>query len=245
MISERKFVSSHSSFWRAVLPLGDAFTRTVNRNLRLFAGPYPSLFPSSRNAAISELGFRIFSGVSHAILSGVPEEAVDAPLVISLADQTRDYIESLEGALPARTITREERREALELARRLARFFAHNESGRMLITRPSFAGCGILHDTEGDVLAGTVLYEIKNVDRDFRLVDLRQLLTYAALNSAAPAYEIDGVALLNVRSGKYFRIGLNNLSLAVAGFPAAKLLSEVINYLSAETTYMTADRTPI
>lgn len=244
MISERKFVSSHSSFWRAVLPLGDSFIRTINRRLRAFAGEYPSQFPGSRNAAISELGFRIFSEVDHIILAGVPGEAVDAPLVLSLARQTETYIEQLDRTIGPREIRREERLEALVIARRLSDFFAFYETERPLITRPSFAGCGILHDSEGDVLAGSVLYEIKNVDRDFRLVDVRQLLTYAALNSAEPRYEIDVLALLNVRTGKYFRIGLNNLSLAAAGYSATRLLSEIINYLTAETTYLAAERPP-
>ena len=242
MISERKFVSSHSSFWRAVLPLGDAFIRTINRNLRVFSGTYSSIFPSSRNAAISELGFRIFSEVNHTILSGVLGKAVDAPIVLALARETETYIQHLDRTEGVREITHEERLEALVIARRLSGFFASYEPGQVLVSRPSFAGCGILHDSEGDVLAGSILYEIKNVDRDFRLVDLRQLLTYAALNSAAPRYDIDAVALLNVRTGRYFRIGLNNLSLAVAGFSAAQLLSEIINYLAADSTYMAAER---
>lgn len=242
MISEKKFVSSHSSFWRAVLPLGESFIRTMNRSLRKVADPYPSVFPSHRNAAISELGFRIFSDLNRVLLWNADDSAADAPLIITLAASTQSHIEKLGHGLSVSSMTREERIEAIEIARQLSRHFAIHEPGQELVTRPFFRGCGILHACEGDVLAGTVLYEVKNVDRPFRLADLRQLLTYVALNAASPAYEISAVALLNVRSGKFFRIGLNNLSLAVAGFSAPNLLSEVINYLSAESTYVAAER---
>jgi hypothetical protein len=237
MISEKKLVVSHTSFWRSILPMADSFTRMMNSHARPFADPYPSTFPPQRNAGISELAFRLFDASGEFPPELVADDVVDHPLTIRLAANTRKYIGKLDGSIEEGGITREERIEAARLWSRLSRHFRDNEGGYPIVTRPKFIGCGFVDDCEGDILAGTVLYEIKNVERDFRLVDVRQLLAYVALNSAAPRHRIEAVALLNARSGKFFRMRLNSLALAVAGVPASELLSGIVDYLTSDRPY--------
>lgn len=68
------------------------------------------------------------------------------------------------------------------------------------ILRPKFAGCGEIMAAEGDLIVGQTLYEIKAGNRPFRILDLRQVLTYCALNSLQPISTINEIALLKSTS---------------------------------------------
>jgi hypothetical protein len=211
--------------------MGEALTRTLNGRLRSFAPAYPSRFPAKRNALISELGFRIFCAAHSGTLSLSGDDASSSPVTAELAEHTREYISSLEN-YQYTAATRPEIEGAVMLAQRLSTFFLSKDMGDAILTRPQFKGCGVIDDCEGDVLVGATLCEIKNVGRGFRLADLRQLLTYAALNSADPMYNIDAIGLVNARSGMFYRVKLNILSMAVAGVTSPELLADIVNYIS-------------
>src|SRR5258706_9262478 len=59
MISEHKFVSAYTSFWRLVLPFGDSFTRRMNLGSEIFnRRPYNLTVSPDRASLVSEMSFR-------------------------------------------------------------------------------------------------------------------------------------------------------------------------------------------
>jgi hypothetical protein len=103
-----------------------------------------------------------------------------------------------------------------------------------LVVSPQFEGCGIVDTCVGDVLIGPVLYEVKAGDRPVRSIDIRQLLTYAALNFAKKHRPIDRIGLVNPRLGKFFEIDLDTLCEEVGGGDGpSELLERIIYKLSS------------
>lgn len=97
---------------------------------------------------------------------------------------------------------------------------------------PHFPGCGFVDESEGDLLIGNTLYEIKSADRNFRLVDFRQVLVYLALNTSARTYDIRSVGLINPRTGDYFEIKVDEFARSISGKHSTELFSEVISFVS-------------
>jgi hypothetical protein len=98
---------------------------------------------------------------------------------------------------------------------------------------PNFAGCGFLNPCVGDVLIGDALYEVKAGDRRFRSTDIRQLLTYCALNYAAGTCTIKKAGCVNPRRGTYFILELDAIAYAMAGKSSSELFSDIIYYVSS------------
>jgi hypothetical protein len=232
MISERKFARSYSSFWRLILPLSETYVRNINLRRAIYMPPHQLSVPPERSALVSELGFRFFADLHLRKLASSKETREKISL------QTWEYIKSLSGSIIDLPLPSEQDQDdALAIADRIRRFFVIYESGQIVLASPQFSGCGLVDSCEGDILAGSVLYEIKNVERDFRAVDVRQLLTYCALNYAEESYKIDAIGLLNARSGTFFRINIESLCRGMAGAPSGEVLSEIVQFLSTDYSY--------
>jgi hypothetical protein len=235
VISERRLVSSHSSFWRNAMPMADAFVRQMNRTLTRVVPPCHSAFKGIRNSLISELSFRFYSLVCNNQIS-FSELLSDSQMVADIEKEVCRYISRLERSealLPS--LDFDEIDEAILLAKNLKNLMTYSNPGKSVLTRPHFIGCGIVDDCEGDIIVGTTLYELKNVERDFRLADIRQLLTYCSLNHASDKKEIDTIGLINARSGLTYKINVNELSFLVAGVSANELFGDVIRYITVDT----------
>ena len=87
----------------------------------------------------------------------------------------------------------------------------------------------------GDLLLDDVLCEVKAGTSKFRGRDLRQVLTYVALNFAAEGFPITSICLVNPRTGVWFREDLDRLSMQLAGASSNEVLSEIIRYVSEST----------
>jgi hypothetical protein len=113
--------------------------------------------------------------------------------------------------------------------------FVQQRSSQVLevIFEPSFSGCGFLNSCVGDVLIGDELYEVKAGDRRFRSTDLRQLITYCALNYAAGTCAIAKAGCVNPRRGTYFVFDLAAIAYAMSGKSAGELFSDIIYHVSS------------
>src|SRR5688572_26131147 len=100
VISEHKFSSGYTSFWRTALPLGEAFVRQMNSRPEKFAEPFDFDAPPDKSALISETGFRLFieGGLTRvALLDSQPWE----PALISRATmEASRYLSQLRGSRP-------------------------------------------------------------------------------------------------------------------------------------------------
>ena len=66
-----------------------------------------------------------------------------------------------------------------------------------------------------------------------RSIDLRQLLTYAALNKSSGGFELNRIGLFNPRRGIFAEFSLDEVCLGVSGTTAEILLSEIIVTISS------------
>jgi hypothetical protein len=116
----------------------------------------------------------------------------------------------------------------------LLKFVRQRSSQALKVTfEPNFAGCGFLNPCVGDVLIGQELYEVKAGNRQFRSTDLRQLMTYCALNYAAGTHAITKAGCINPRRGTYFVLDLDAIAHEMAGKSSSELFSDIIYHVSS------------
>lgn len=226
MISERRFASAYTSVWRTLLPLSDRFLRRLNLESERFRPPFSSSVPASESALVNELAFRIFR-------ANVKEELLSGDLSIEVLDrlfnETRQYLARIAPGSVSRAgrLRKRSTHDALMLSVILAQFFSERDLLKRLVFNPSFPGCGIVGACEADVVSPGVLYEIKGGDREFRTVDLRQLLVYAALDSFTDSLRIRELALLNPRQGVFWQATISEVCIGVAAMTPADLLPAI------------------
>lgn len=231
MISEHQFASHYSSVWRATTPLADGYWSVENLTLERVSPPLPALAPKSMRAVVNETAFRVFCD-----LHGRPKPlaSTEVEVLAAIEGQLPEaiaYVARFATAPPVHPSDVEEdcRQEIGNLALRLLHFFPNHEP---TVLRPRFSGCGLLSECEGDVIEGTCLYEIKAGDRPFRAVDLRQLLTYAALAYAKGNLAFTDIGLFNPRTGVAWRKTLEEVSHSLSGLRLSDTLSILVEQFS-------------
>jgi hypothetical protein len=116
---------------------------------------------------------------------------------------------------------------------RLKLFFSRFRRFGAIEFFPKFPGCGIIDASIGDVFVHEHLFEVKAGDRRFLSVDLKQLITYAALNSLEGAREIKYLGLFNPRVGISYTVALEQLCQEISGTSATELLAEIVRVISS------------
>ncbi|WP_340331985.1 hypothetical protein [Microbaculum marinum] len=101
------------------------------------------------------------------------------------------------------------------------------------IVRPIFSGCGYIDSSEGDIINDGRLFEIKAVDRPFRSSDIRQLITYCALNHLSNQYDIKRIGVFNPRRGVYFSLPVRVVSREISGQTEQELFDNIVNAVSS------------
>jgi hypothetical protein len=230
MISEATFARDFSSFWRLATPMMEGFIRRLNRGTyqRDFP-PMTSATTPDRRAFINELAFTCFCIIVSKIQSDQQILSVDDLIKQAAATVHSAAMRGHWGGDYKIELLPEETEDAKEQISRLqARLFCSNVGD--IKCRPRFAGCGIIDHCEGDVIVGNILFEIKAGDRLFRSIDIRQILTYLALNHASRAQIIQTVGLINPRVGISVEIDADEFCFEVSGRDAGQLL-EFMSYI--------------
>ena len=232
MISERKFSTAFTSFWNQELPRAEAFLRRVNlssehytNEIETFSSTHPD-----RRAIVNELGYRLFK---HSNLPPNTSKKTE----YEIAESVRNYISRLSIMTDNRvreTVSDIEICEARAIADSLSLYFDHMRYSKMHFS-PEFLGCGMLQTVRGDILADHTLIEIKAGDRTFRQTDLRQLLTYCALNFESHSYILDELCLLNPRRGIVYLSSISNVAIECSGKSYVDLFGDIIEFLSSDT----------
>jgi len=203
----------------------------MNRSLERYARPMPSQVPAARRGLVNEAGFRVFVD---SVAARTHTGALGQAAVAAAWEQGVRHIRTM------RQFSREpidgmprpgELEEAVDLSERIALFFRSKDISRAVI-EPRFNGCGWIEEATGDVLANETLFEFKAGERQFRNVDLHQLLTYCALNFATKALAITSVGLVNPRVGTFAVFELDALCNECAGTSSADVLDEILQYMS-------------
>jgi hypothetical protein len=233
MISEKKFINGYGFFWGSILPMSKVFLRKMNKDLLLSTNDYylDSATDGRRRSFISLLGFNLFAnsiGINN-YLQLIKQNGIE-----EVENLTRNQLKNYEfqeiGLLSK--LTEIEINEAIELAIRMRKFFIKYESNSQINISPFFKGCGFIENCFGDVIVNNTLYELKAVQRNFQVVDYKQLITYCALNYMSRQYDIKEIALYNPRSGNYFKHNIDQFSMMISGKPSTILFGEVIEFIS-------------
>ena len=235
MISEVAFCHDYSSFWRVAAPTTDLFVRRLNTGLyeRDFRPMVTSTAPE-RRGFVNEVAFALFCGSVRA-RTAWPSSA---PTVIEIQEASASVRASLAHAggrdeSYRQDPTTDEATDICEQHKRMMITFTVGVPIAQIVLAPAFSGCGIIDGCAGDVLVSSTLYEVKAGERFFRSIDIRQLLTYAALNYISRQYEISAVGLFNPRLGIRTVIGLDDLCFEVSGKDAVAMLAEIALAISS------------
>ena len=209
MITASTFAHKHNSFWKTNFPALESYIRVVN------SGAYDRILPDQawkvvpeRSFLISEVGF---------CLSRQTE--VDKAIVDRTFDEAVRRLSGLPGAPDAIDVMDQaEIRQSISLSKRIRQMIPEIEmEDELCIFDPIFSGCGVISKSQGDLIAGETLIEIKSVDRNFRASDFRQLLIYYFQNSAGKTHSIRRLKVLNPRRGISFSAKAPQLIFDISG----------------------------
>lgn len=228
MIDAVKFSTAFTAFWNMATPTCEHFVRKLNLNLyRREDTEMPSSSTTDR-AFIAEYGFALFV---ERRWPSIPGSAI-ADQEILAKEEARKRIEPLrgKGSVPD-NFTAEQDVEGNMIAQRLGAFFNSKRSNTL--PRPIFPGCGLIDHSEADVLSDRTLYEVKTVERGFRSNDIRQLITYCALNNLSRRFEVEKVGLFNPRRGISFELELDLVAREISGKTANDLFEDIHQAISS------------
>jgi hypothetical protein len=224
------FAHSFNAFWNDCTPMCEHFVRWLNvGGLERFQLPM-ARSESTRRSLIAELAFSLYVERLQA------EEAKSDELMEAAWQSTERRLAPFvnRGLDISRNLNQEEMRDVQHIARSLMAFFTRDDEGaRALILRPLFAGCGYVDSSEADVIHDGTLFEIKTVDRSFRGVDIRQLMTYCSLNFASSQYTLEKCGLFNPRTGLFYVSDIETVCREISGKSADELFSSVIRAISS------------
>ena len=233
MIDAKRFATAYNAFWQYAAPTCDLFVRRANLDgYERWDAPLMGAAKSTRQALSAEYAFSQFI-IEHEIAAGIiPPIHTDDKHARAWREATVRLTPYADQGLDiVTTFSDDEKNESKELSRRLLRFFINRQVP--LRTRPLFPGCGYIGMSEGDLLSGSTLFEAKSVDRMIRGIDLRQLLTYAALNKSGRIFELDKIGIINPRRGISVEFELDEVCIGISGKPADALLYEIIETVSS------------
>ena len=226
MIDASTFASRHNAFWASCAPTSEHYVRRINLEFaERWSPPVDRPEEVIRSAFIAELAFAQFS----AMVGDVEFDKIEA---LALEETKRRIAPLLDDPFVLeREISAAEQKQLSHLERNLTTFFR----GRVgsLSVRPVFAGCGYVDASEGDVISGACLFEVKAVDRQFRSVDIRQLITYCALNYQSKQFQIDSIGIFNPRRGLYFEDTVEGVAREISGQPSQNLFDSIISAISS------------
>lgn len=233
MITELDFIRTYNNFWRTLFPGADDYIRLINSGLvERFEKPIKVEDIASRRALINNIAFSIFEKYvtqkdSTALIDSL---SGDSEMVITLSEVE---IEKLSRFRFAENVTSllsvDELNVAKAISQRLIKKYVDKP---MLLIRPIFPGCGLIFESEGDILFENNLIEIKAGQRSFSVQDLRQLFVYLALNHQAKKFEIKFVELCNPRTGLFWRDSVSVISQNISGASSVEIFNDIINFIS-------------
>lgn len=212
--------------------MGDELVRRMNLDTERFSSELEDIADPQLRGTVNEFGFELARAAheKNIIESGnLPADTQQRCLEIAFA-RIAHYERLAPQSLPP--LLAKEQEEAHRISESTLAFLSYLLPSGPIIFSPSFKGCGFVDSCHGDLIDGTTLCEVKAGSRNFRLADLRQLLTYATLNKLSPVTEITHLALVNPRRGVFYRDTFDAIAWAASGRSASDLASSITDVMS-------------
>ncbi|HIE4194478.1 MULTISPECIES: hypothetical protein [Burkholderia] len=166
-----------------------------------------------------------------------------AEIVQEASRMAFEVVQKYEGAKPdpIEPLTPPELSQGVALASNYASLYRACLPADDVEFSPRFEGCGFLNAAEGDLGINGTLVEIKTTTRNVSGKDLRQLITYLALDAGAGRQRWSHVAVFNPRRGTFHRAEIDALLLRLSGGkPRVDVLGDVVEFV--QTTEFVNDR---
>lgn len=214
--------------------MAEEYVRTINSTATRFAKEVRSYTLPQKRGLINELAFLI---AAESYLESISPYVLDIETIEESAAIALKHVASLR-AYNRKIVTildEDDIQEGRVLAGRLLYFLRRAFQGPLEF-QPTFAGCGIVETCQGDVLVGKTLIEVKAGARNYRSIDLRQLLTYCALNFASKTRDISSICLVNPRRGLYIVKTIDEVCASMAGRSESVVLATIVDQLSEPST---------
>lgn len=233
MISELAFIRSYNTFWKTLFPGGEDYIRLINSALgeRFDRALEVNDIPN-RRALINSIAFSLFELHSKNELDfkDIDKMTSENPLLKKILLKEKKALSNLRfGEKLSTKISETELIVIKSLSKRLITKYLKKGN---LHLRPTFKGCGIIYEANGDLIYGSTLSEIKAGDRNFNIQDIRQLFVYLALNHQSKEYKINQIELCNPRTGLIWREYVDIVSENIAGSSSIEIYNEIINFIS-------------
>ncbi|MDF8262866.1 hypothetical protein [Luteipulveratus flavus] len=200
MISAERFAQVAGSYWKLQFPRLESFVRIANMSAEQCADPVKLNSEHERHAVLSEAAFVLWKS-KHSAQSLDPLQAFAmASSRLSVIWDQADFSNTL---LPAEEV------ELLALAANLDSFEI-TEGFDSIEIEPRLPGCGVVAGGTPDFrfsrptsseVSKRGLGEVKTVDRTFRSVDYRQLISYVVLSYSSTHEILDELQLINPLRG--------------------------------------------
>ena len=235
MIDASTFSTSYGALWNEITPTCELFVRQLNQSLlkRMFP-PLPKSGTLNRTL-IAEYAFSLFAERGVDWTKGTSRES--DLLRAEARKQTNRRLQPLlsHGVRLDYDFDEVAGYEVREIVDRLSLFFLSDRETKVVL-RPMFPGCGYIDASEGDVMSDEMIYEVKTADRLFRSSDVRQLITYAALNYVSKSFELSSIGLLNPRNGLYCVCEIDRVAYDISGRSPGELFSSVVEAITGGGT---------
>lgn len=233
MISELAFIRSYNTFWKSLFPGGEDYVRLINSALgEKFDKPLTFDDIPNRRALINGISFSLFEmqSVGEIKSNEIDKLSVDNALLKKVLLKEKKSLSNLKfGEKISSKINDEELKVIKSISSRLIEQYSKKYQ---LKIRPSFKGCGIIFEANGDIVYSNALSEIKAGDRNFNIQDIRQLYVYLALNHQSKDFQLTQMELCNPRTGVIWREYIDVVSDNIAGSSTIEVYNEIINFIS-------------
>lgn len=235
MINEKRFAESYNSFWNTILPM----SASAVKNLKIISHNVNDVieyeYIPKRRALINHFSFNIYK-YSIKKKCSISIIKKDSELIKKLLCLTQKQLSAfISKDLPnLEDLNRNEMQESIQIAENLEMFFKkhYKKSNTKIIANPKFRGCGIINNCYGDILIDKDLYEIKATKKYFEPKDIRQLLTYCALNFNNKRYNIENIGIYNPKVGLYFKINVNDICSLASGNNSITIFNSIVDFVS-------------
>lgn len=241
MISERAFAKSFPSFWHELVPLltprfVGLFNEAYQKDLLDEHGALLKAVPIDVGTRADIVAEFAFWGARLLHEKGRdPESLLDESETVQEASQKAfEVVRKYEGTKPdvVRPLLPAELKQGLSLAKNYASLYRTCMPAHDVKFGPRFQGCGFLNAAEGDLCIDGTLIEVKTTTRRVSAKDLRQLITYLALDAGAGSQRWSHLAIFNPRRGTFHRAEVDPLLLRVSGGrPRVDVLGELIEFV--------------
>lgn len=236
MISEITLSKKFTAFWNEILPNSKNYIRLLNGGLieRVHV-PFEPAIIKNNVALVNVLSFELFRTVVNRT-STIDELSnknyFESNQYKFILNKSLDYLSRFKYGknciLPLKV---EELNDVIQLYNTMRNRYLN--SNKEVIVDPVFAGCGFINESNGDLISDTTLVEIKSGERNFSVIDLRQMLIYCTLNHFSQnSYKLEYIEFFNPRMGISFTEEIENFCQNLSALSSQELFTEIQKFIT-------------